>query len=209
MLERRTFNDMTTAHMKRLEEVLRLVDQDALYRAHTRLCAVRDSGHTVFLAGNGGSAATASHWANDLGKATKRSGRAPVRVLSLSDNTSWFTALANDEGYEAVFAGQLDNFARAGDLFIALSASGNSSNVLRAIQVARERGVFTIGFAGFDGGRMKEMTDDLVLVPTEMGAYELVEDAHMALCHLLTRSLVADSAALPSTRAVSAGLASL
>lgn len=208
MLERRTFNDMTTAHVKRLEEVLRLVDQDALYRVHSRLCAVRDSGHTVFLVGNGGSAATASHWANDLGKATKRSGRAPIRVLSLSDNMSWFTALGNDEGYDAVFAGQLDNFAQAGDILIAISASGNSPNLLRALEVARERGVFTVGFAGFDGGRLKDMADEVVLVPTEAGAYELVEDAHMALCHMLTRSLVADTVTVASPN-VSTGLASL
>ncbi len=192
MLDKNAFDGITFSHLRRIADVLRLVDQDALFRAHSRLCAVRDNGRTIFLAGNGGSAATATHWANDLGKAAKRSGRQPIRVLSLTDNTSWFTALANDEGYESVFAGQLENFAQPGDLLIVISASGNSPNLLRAVDVARAHGASTLAIVGFDGGALSKTADEVVLVPTEAGAYEIVEDAHMILCHVLTRSLVAD-----------------
>ena len=106
MLDRHTFDAAVASHVSSLLELLRLVDPDALFRVRTRLCAVRDSGRTVYLAGNGGSTATATHWANDLGKAAKRSGRAPMRVLSLTDNPALFTALANDERYVSVFAGR-------------------------------------------------------------------------------------------------------
>lgn len=195
MLGKEAFDGIAAGYIGRLDELLRQVDRDAWFRAHTRLGAARDAGQTIYLAGNGGSAATATHWANDLGKATKRSGRAPIRVMSLSDNTSWFTALANDEGYEAVFAGQLENFARPGDVLVVISASGNSPNLIRAVEMARRLGVVSIGLLGFDGGRLRTLVDDMVLVPSESGAYELVEDAHMVLCHVLTRSLVADLAA--------------
>ena len=193
MLEKHGFDDIAASHLLTLQSVLSRVDRESLFRAHHRLCAVRDAGRTVYVAGNGGSAATASHWANDLGKAAKRSGRQPIRVLSLTDSTSWFTALANDDGYDSVFAGQLENFAQTGDLLVAISASGNSPNLLRAIEIARAKGVFTLGLLGFDGGRMKTMVDDVVWVPTEAGAYEVAEDAHMVICHILTRSLVADA----------------
>lgn len=193
MLDKHLFDAVAHTHVTQLTAVLGQVDRDALFRAHSRLCAARDAGATVYIAGNGGSAASASHWANDLGKAAKRSGRAPIRVLSLSDNTSWFTALGNDEGYDSVFAGQLDNFAQRGDVLVVISASGNSPNLLRAVNVAKERGATTLGLLGFDGGKLKTMVDDVVWVPTEAGAYELVEDAHAAICHILTRSLIADA----------------
>lgn len=192
MLEQSAFESIAGSHLSRLQELLRRVNVESLFRAHARLCAVRDAGHTVYVAGNGGSAATASHWANDLGKAASRSGRRPIRVLSLTDNTSWFTALANDEGYEAVFARQLENFSQRGDLLIVISASGNSPNLVRAVETARSRGVAILALLGFDGGALAKLADDSVLVGTEAGAYELVEDAHMVLCHALTRSLIAD-----------------
>ncbi len=140
----------------------------------------------IYIAGNGGSAATASHWVNDLNKATKEDGQPAMRVMSLSDNISWLTALANDEGYERVFAGQLENFARPGDVLIVISASGNSPNLLEAVEVARRNELLTIGFLGFDGGALKDRVDDYLWLPTEKGAYGLVESGHSFLCHLLT-----------------------
>src|SRR5918994_2696037 len=121
------------------------IDRDALCRIVQQLRIARDNGATIYIAGNGGSAATASHWVNDLGKATKTCGRKPLRVMSLSDNVSWLTALANDEGYERVFSGQLENFARAGDVLIVISASGNSTNLLQAVDLAARHGILTIG----------------------------------------------------------------
>jgi D-sedoheptulose 7-phosphate isomerase len=107
------------------------------------------------------------------------------------------TALANDEGYDRVFAGQLENFARRDDLLIVITASGNSPNLVRAVEFARSKGLKTIGFLGFDGGLLKDMVDDLVWVKTEKGQYELVEDAHMVVCHVLATSLVKDRRDLP------------
>jgi D-sedoheptulose 7-phosphate isomerase len=179
-------------HMHALGAVLRRVDLDSIERIVNRLRFARDNAGTVFVAGNGGSAATASHWVNDLGKATKRSGRAPMRVMCLSDNASWLTALANDDGYDEVFSGQLDNFARDDDLLVVISASGNSPNLVRAVEVAGRRGAVTIGLLGFDGGVLKDRLDECVWLSTEKGAYELVEDAHSIICHILTSCLAND-----------------
>ena len=121
-----------------------------------------------------------------MGKATKRQGLPPVRVMSLSDNVSWLTALANDEGYERVFSGQLENFARPGDVLVVISSSGNSLNLVRAVELARRQQVATIGLLGFDGGVLKGMVDDFLLLATEKGAYGLVEPGHQMVCHILT-----------------------
>jgi D-sedoheptulose 7-phosphate isomerase len=152
----------------------------------------RDHGSFIYIAGNGGSSSTASHWVNDLGKATKRSGCRPLKVMCLSDNTSWFSALANDEGYERAFAGQLDNFAMPGDVLACISASGNSPNLVRAVELARLRRLTTVALLGFDGGALRTLVDEMVCVSTENGAYELVEDAHSVICHAVTRCLIAD-----------------
>ena len=183
---------IAAGYVAALEVLLDRVDLDAIERVVQRLRRVRDAGGTVFIAGNGGSAATASHWANDLGKATKRSGRAPMRVMCLSDNVSWLTALANDEGYERAYAGQLENFAGPDDVLIAISASGNSPNLVAAVDVARDSGGTTIGFLGFDGGVLKDMVDEHVWIASPPGSYELVEDGHSVLCHIVTTCLVRD-----------------
>ena len=184
---------VATHYLKAMQLLLQLIDVDAIGRIVKYFQGVRERRATIYIAGNGGSAATASHWVNDLGKATKRSGQTPMRVMSLSDNVSWLTALANDEGYDRVFSGQLENFARPGDLLVVISASGNSPNLLRAVELARSRGMVTIGFLGFDGGALKSQVDDCLWLPTEKGAYGLVESVHSLLCHILTDCLISDS----------------
>jgi len=179
-----------------LSALLEKIDPEAVERTVQQLRTVRDSGGTIYVAGNGGSAATGSHWVNDLGKATKRSGCPAFRVVSLSDNVSWLTALANDEGYERVFAGQLENFAQRNDILVVISASGNSLNLVRAVELARSRGVTTIALVGFSGGVLKDLVDYFLWLPTEQGCYELVEDAHMVLCHVLTMCLSKDRPAV-------------
>jgi D-sedoheptulose 7-phosphate isomerase len=171
---------------------LQRIDVNAMGRIVQALRVARDSGATIYIAGNGGSAATASHWVNDLGKATKTCGRAPLRVMSLSDNVSWLTALANDEGYDRVFAGQLENFARAGDVLVVISASGNSPNLIKAVELAKARGVVTLGLLGFDGGALKNLVDECLWISSEKGTYGLVESGHSLLCHILTDCLVKD-----------------
>jgi D-sedoheptulose 7-phosphate isomerase len=181
-----TLKTVIRDYVPAFEKMLHVLDQSAIERIARRLSEARDQGGTIYVAGNGGSAAIASHWVNDLGKATKRQGLPPVRVMSLSDNVSWLTALANDEGYERVFSGQLENFARPGDVLVVISSSGNSPNLVRAVELARRQQVATIGLLGFDGGVLKGMVDDFLLLATEKGAYGLVEPGHQMVCHILT-----------------------
>ena len=183
---------IATDYVDSLRIELDRLDVDAIMRIVERLRAARDSGAMVFTAGNGGSAATASHWVNDLGKATRRSGQRPFRIVGLADNISWFSALANDEGYERVFAGQLENLARPGDVLMVISASGNSPNVIRAVEYARETGMTSIGLVGFDGGRVLELVDEAFWVETPKGAYGLVETIHTVVCDIVTSCLIED-----------------
>lgn len=168
------------------------LDHQALCSAVDRLRAARDNGATVFFCGNGGSAATASHLANDLGKAVKQSGTRPMRVMCLSDNISWVTALANDEGYEKVFVGQLENFAVPGDVLVLISASGSSPNLVAAVDWAQPHGVLTVGLLGFDGGTLKDRVDELLWVETPKGLYGPVESVHSILGDILTTCLMQD-----------------
>jgi D-sedoheptulose 7-phosphate isomerase len=181
-------------YLRRFRQLVTQVDVDAVARIVGMLQAARDDEATVYIAGNGGSAATASHWANDLGKATKCSGRGWIRVMCLSDNTPWLTALANDEGYERVFAGQLENFACPGDVLIVISASGNSPNLVQAVDLANDRGMRTVALLGFDGGVLKDRVREHLWLETEPGAYGLVESGHSMLCDMVTTCLMEDRA---------------
>jgi D-sedoheptulose 7-phosphate isomerase len=175
-----------------LDEVRKIIDSidlSLLDEVVACLRSARDRGSNVFVMGNGGSAATASHLATDVGKSTKAPGRKPVRIVSLNDNASWVTALGNDEGYGNVFSGQLDNLVSADDLVIAISASGNSENILRAVELAKSRGAVTIGIVGFDGGALSQAVDLNVHAPTRIGSYGPAEDVHMMIQHIITECL--------------------
>ncbi len=142
----------------------------------------------IFVFGNGGSAANASHFATDLGKGAsdklKLTSKIRFRVLCLNDNVSWMTALANDYSYEDVFFGQLQNYARAGDLVIGLSVSGNSPNCVKAFDWAKKNGIHTVALVGAKRGRMAELAEQAVVIADTH--YGRVEDAQMTICHLLT-----------------------
>jgi D-sedoheptulose 7-phosphate isomerase len=129
---------------------------------------------------------------NDLAKSTRRAGVPPMRVMNLTDNVPWLTALANDEGYDRVFAGQLENLGRPGDVLVVISASGNSPNVLSAIEGAQQAGMVTMGLLGFDGGAALEQLDVVIWVRTEVGAYGLVETAHAAVADIVTATLASE-----------------
>ncbi len=176
-------------YLRDVEALLRRVDLDALERTVELLRRARDRRATIYVAGNGGSAATATHLVNDLGKATKVAGRMPMRVLSLSDNISWLTALGNDEGFDRVFSGQLENFAEPGDVLIVISASGNSPNLVRAAETARGRNVSIVALLGFDGGVLKDMVDESLVIWSAKGAYGPVESIHSVLCHVMIACL--------------------
>jgi D-sedoheptulose 7-phosphate isomerase len=138
----------------------------------------------VFIVGNGGSAATSSHMACDLGKNTISPNRQRFRVLSLNDNVPLMSALANDLGYEYVFSEQLKNLIHPGDVLVSITGSGNSPNIVRAMEYARERAATNIAFLGFDGGRALQLADEYVLVPVRH--YGVVEDVHLVLDHIFT-----------------------
>lgn len=143
----------------------------------------------IFVFGNGGSASTASHFAADLGKNTVRAHLPRFRVTCLNDNMPMFSAYANDEGYDSVFVEPLISFAEPGDVAIAISASGNSPNIVRAVQAANERGVTTIGLAGFTGGKLQALAQHCIVVPSF--SYEHVEDLHLMFCHALIATIKA------------------
>lgn len=189
-----TFPDVAGRYLGDLAALLDALDVAALERVTERLRTARDMGATVFIAGNGGSAATATHWANDLNKAASRSGRRPFRGISLTDGTSWLTALANDEGFDRVFAGQLENLAQPGDVLLMISASGKSPNLVRATEFASAHGMVTLALLGFDGGTLRDMVDEHVLVRTATGEYGLVESAHSIAADIITTFLIDDRA---------------
>ncbi|MGI0052793.1 MAG: D-sedoheptulose-7-phosphate isomerase [Thermoplasmata archaeon] len=160
---------------------------EAVGRIVPILLRARTEGRTIFFFGNGGSASTASHFVVDIGKATLRGDGRRFRCLALVDNVESVTAWANDAEYAVVFSEQLKGLARAGDVAVGISGSGNSPNVLRAMEEARAMGLSTIGLTGMGGGRLKALVDVPVVVPSN--SMQHVEDAHLLLGHLLTAYL--------------------
>lgn len=142
----------------------------------------------IFIFGNGGSAGTANHMVNDLSKGSSVEGKRRLRVLGLSDNMSLLTAYANDCGFETVFEGQLKNLLNPGDVCIAISASGNSPNVIKAVEYARENGGKVISLVGFTGGKLKPLSD--VAIYFETHNYGICEDAQLMFSHLSSQYLM-------------------
>ena len=153
------------------------------------LLIAREKGSSIFFAGNGGSAATASHFANDISIGTNDY-RKPFRAISLSDNIAILTALGNDFGYEEIFVRQLKVLGKKGDVLVCISASGNSQNLLNAVDFAKQVDIKTIALTSFDGGKLKKMADEGVHVPAEMKEYGPAEDVHMVLDHLVSAFLM-------------------
>jgi len=142
---------------------------------------------TIFLFGNGGSAALASHMACDLGKGTAPHTGKRLRAVALTDNVALITAWANDTRYEDIFAEQLENLLEPGDVACAISASGNSPNILAALSLARQAGAVATGITGFQGGKMKSLCDVCVVVPSDN--MQIIEDLHVAVSHAMFRVL--------------------
>lgn len=149
----------------------------------TRLNDLHREGRQIFVLGNGGSASNASHFATDLGKGASDKLGKRFKVLSLTDNVSWITALANDYAYEDVFVRQLENYAQPGDLVLGLSVSGNSPNCVKALEWAKKHGLRTVALVGAKRGRMAEVADDVIAINDTH--YGRVEDAQMGICHML------------------------
>jgi D-sedoheptulose 7-phosphate isomerase len=156
---------------------------EAVAKLIEKLRSALKEGGQIFVFGNGGSAANASHFATDLGKGASDKTGKRFRVLCLNDNVSWLTALANDYAYEDVFVGQLQNYGKRGDIALGISVSGGSPNCVKALQWAKNNGLFTAALVGSKRGRMAELADQAIVI--QDAHYGRVEDAQMAICHML------------------------
>jgi D-sedoheptulose 7-phosphate isomerase len=184
-------------YLAALARVLALVPADALADVVGLLLEARAAGRRVYVMGNGGSAATASHLACDLVKTAHIPGLAPLRVFALTDNVPLLTAWANDSAYEDSFAAQITALVDPGDLVIGISASGNSPNIVAGLTAASAIGARTVGLLGFDGGASRDLVDIAIHIPCDH--YGLVEDTHMAVSHAITatvRRLLEDQVAV-------------
>jgi len=179
--------ERVTNYITLLQQTIDQLPKDKIVRVIDLLYSARFSGRQVFIMGNGGSASTASHFVCDLSKNTRREGWPRYKVIGLSDNMAVFSAYANDEGYENVFCEQLANLLLPDDIVIAISASGNSKNVVNAIQYAKDQNAFTIGFTGFDGGILGTLVDINLHINSDI--IEHVEDLHLVLEHMIIKSL--------------------
>jgi D-sedoheptulose 7-phosphate isomerase len=188
--ESQSGKDYAQRYASYLSDLLGSLDVEAIEKTIAIFQKARADGKTIFFVGNGGSAATCSHFAEDLEYGTRTEGKNTFRVLSLVDNTAYVTAVGNDEGYENIFLRQLQNHFSTGDILIAISASGNSPNVIKAVEYANDHGGITIGIIGFDGGILKNLCHYCIHVKTVKGAYGPVEDVHLVLGHIVSTYLM-------------------
>ena len=175
--------DWTARYLQKQKEALDSIPREAVARLVNRLRAALAEDRQIFVFGNGGSAANSSHFATDLGKGSSDKVGRRFRVLSLNDNVSWMTALGNDYAYEDVYVRQLENYARPGDFVLVLSVSGNSPNVVKAVEWGKKNGVFTAALVGGKRGRLAEIADEAIVIDSTH--YGKAEDAQMAICHML------------------------
>ena len=190
-----TFNSVslsiTKTYLGRIRQSLEAIDSSQIANLLNTLGMIRESGSSIFIAGNGGSGTTAEHIALDWMLGTGLS-NPPLRVISLAQSTAAVTATGNDLSFENVFSRQLKSLAKRGDLLVVISASGNSPNLLQLVDDARELGVQVAAMTGFDGGRLAQMADLAVHVPTTFGDYGVAEDLHLMIGHIVKEALIAE-----------------
>lgn len=174
-------------YISTLQQTLDEIPKGMIVDVIATLQEARMQGKQVFIMGNGGSASTATHFVCDLAKNTRRAGLPHFRVIGLTDNMAIFSAYANDEGYESVFAQQLANLIQPGDVVIGISASGNSQNIINGMLEACKHEATTIAFTGYDGGRLGPMVDFNLYVPSNI--IEHVEDIHLVLEHMIVLTI--------------------
>jgi D-sedoheptulose 7-phosphate isomerase len=177
--------ELIDAYFSELAQMLRSIARSDMQKVLSLLEDAYQNGYRVFIMGNGGSAATASHFALDLAKNTIMPGAPRLKAISLTDHVPLITAWSNDTAYEHIFAEQLANIIEPGDVVIVISTSGNSPNVINALLLAKESRARTIGLLGAKGGKTRDMVDAYVLAPGQN--IEQEEDAHMILAHVITR----------------------
>ncbi len=182
---------MVSDYFRRVADVLPRIPAEPVERIAAILIDAQINRRTVFMLGNGGSSANASHIVNDLVKSARHPARPPFRVMCLTDNTPTLTAYSNDESYECALARQIEALADPGDVAFALSGSGSSPNVLNSLETARALGLACVGLTGRDGGRMAALCDVAVVVPTD--SMQIIEDAHLVILHALFLRLMEDA----------------
>lgn len=185
-----TFNDSSVGSFKdayagALQRAVSQISSQDIENLCAAIVTATDNGQQIFTIGNGGSAAIAEHLCCDWTKGTRSEGYPVISSRSLTANNALYSAIANDYGYEFVFSTQLEFFAREGDLLIAISSSGNSSNIVNAALRAKALGLFLVGFTGFSGGKLKDLADVAIHVP--VSNYGIVEDAHQAVVHIVAQ----------------------
>jgi len=179
--------DLIECYLMELESVVRNISRDQVRAVVDLLFEAWRSRRTVFLIGNGGSAATASHMMNDLNKFTVVGNLPRFRSIALTDNVPLMTAVGNDQAYEDIFVEPLRNFLQPGDILIAISTSGNSPNVVKAVEYALAIGARVVGFCGNPGGKLAQMTNMRVIIPSKRIGHQ--EDGHMILDHVISAAL--------------------
>jgi D-sedoheptulose 7-phosphate isomerase len=176
-------NQWISDYIRMQKAALDSIPADAVVQLIEKLREAHQADRQVFVFGNGGSAANASHFATDLGKGSSDKLGKRFRVLSLNDNVSWMTAIANDYAYEDVFVRQLQNYGQPGDVALGISVSGNSPNCVKALDWAKQNGLRTVALVGAKRGRMAEIAEQSIVINDTH--YGRVEDAQMGICHLL------------------------
>lgn len=183
--------EATLSYLKEFQGALSLLCVDDLLAGYQLLSDARRTRRTVYLLGNGGSAATASHLAVDLGRNVSRASGPPMRVICLTDNVPWLTAVANDDEFAGCFDEPLSQHVQRGDVVVALSASGDSENVVRAFESAKRAGARRLALVGFDGGRLAPLADERVWIRSH--DYGVVETLHVLAAHVWVRLLNEES----------------
>ena len=171
-------------YLEYLTALIAQLDRSSISQFADLLLESRENKTTTFFLGNGGSASTATHFVNDVSLGSRQFEK-PFRAISLCDNQAVITAIANDDGYENIFLQQLQTLATAGDTIVCISASGNSKNLIKAVEYARENNIYVVGLTAFDGGYLKDNCDLNIHVPTKIGEYGPAEDLHMMICGLV------------------------
>lgn len=180
------FKEFYQKYTAAIYETLQSIDVVKIQELINLLLKARDSKKQIFIFGNGGSAATASHFANDFSNIRTEDSAFWFKVLSLNENVSVMTATSNDYGYEQVFANQLKPFLNSGDLVIAISSSGNSANIIKAVEYANSKGAHTFGVVGFDGGLLQRIAKSSIYIPSKRGQYGYMEDVTLVLNHIVS-----------------------
>ncbi|MFQ3549987.1 MAG: SIS domain-containing protein [Armatimonadota bacterium] len=175
-------------YLTKLQETISELSVEQIEENINLIQSAHDNGKQVFLIGNGGSAAMASHFACDLQKGLKMASGKRLRAIALTDSIPIISAWANDTSYNNIFSEQLDSLADSGDLLIAISGSGNSPNIINAVEKANEMGLITVGWSGFDGGKLAKVVKHPLIINSDN--MQRIEDVHVILAHVIFFSMV-------------------